>query len=129
MQHTAHHHAHPHQRGVHLHTEGFAHPHKNIQMLGIQHGMKVADFGAGSGAYTLAIAEHLANSGHVYAIDVQKDLLKRLHNEAVRQGHKNVSIIWGDLEHPHASKVADHHLDLVLVSNLLFQLEDKDAPI
>ena len=33
--------------------------------------------------------------------------------------------MWADLEKPGASKIADGALDLVLVSNLLFQLENK----
>ncbi len=87
--------------------------------------MRVADFGAGSGAYTLAIAERLEGSGRVYAIDVQRDLLRRVSNEAARLGYKNVEVIWADLEVPRASKLADRSIDLVLISNLLFQLPDK----
>lgn len=125
MQHTAHTHASQHS-GVHLNTEGFAHPHRNVSALGIQEGMQVADFGSGSGAYVLAMAEALRNTGHIYAVDVQRDLLKRIHNEALRRKYKNVSVIWGDLEVPGSSKIADRHLDLVLISNLLFQVEDKE---
>lgn len=91
--------------------------------------MKIADFGAGSGAYVIAIAEHLENSGRVYAVDIQKDLLRRIHTEAVKRGFKNVEIVWGDLEMPEGSKIADASLDLVLISNLLFQVEDKQAVI
>jgi ubiquinone/menaquinone biosynthesis C-methylase UbiE len=112
-----------------LNTAGFAHPPRNVAALRIEHGMRVADFGAGSGAYVLAIAERLEHSGKIYAIDVQQELLRRIKNEAHKRGYKNVEIIWSDLEKPHASKIADRHLDLVLISNLLFQLEDKRAPL
>jgi len=114
---------------VHTHrplpVAGFAHPTRNVAAFGIQHGYKIADFGAGSGAYTIALSERLENSGTVYAIDVQRDLLRRLHSEAQRRGLKNVEIIWADLEVPRASKLADASIDLVLVSNLLFQVPDK----
>ena len=106
-------------------TAGFAHPRRNIAALGVQNGMFVADFGAGSGAYTLALAEHLQGSGRIYAIDVQRDLLRRIANEAVHRGYKNVEVIWGDLEVPRASKLADGSIDLVLISNLLFKVPDK----
>src|SRR5262245_57247244 len=120
MQQTAHHRA-PH------HTDHFAHPKRNVvSHLGIKHGMHVADFGAGSGHYALEIAEQLGASGHVYAIDIQKDLLKRLHNEAVRLKLNNVSILWGDLETPGGSKIADHTVDMVLLSNVLFQTHLKN---
>lgn len=110
-----------------LKTAGFAHPVRNVAALGIQAGMSVADFGSGSGAYVLALAERLEGSGHVYAIDVQRDLLRRIHSEAQKRGLKNLSVIWADLEQAGASKIADRTLDLVLISNLLFQLDDKDA--
>jgi len=89
--------------------------------------MSVADFGSGSGIYVLHIAEALEHSGRVYAIDVQQDLLKRVRNEAHRRGFKNVDVIWTDLEHAGASKLADQTLDLVLISNLLFQVQNKAA--
>ena len=122
MQHTAYRHA-P------LQTAGFAHPARNSNMLGIEPGMSVADFGAGSGHYVIEIAERLENAGHVYAIDVQRDLLHRIKNESHRRGFKNVEVIWADLEEIGASKIADHKIDLVLISNLLFQLQNKSAAL
>lgn len=110
-------------------TAHFAHPQKNVNLFGVEPGMTVADFGSGSGHYVLALAEQLQNSGHVYAIDIQKDLLTRIKNEAHKKGYSNVEIIWGDLERPGASKIADAHLDLVIMSNLLFQLDSKEPPI
>lgn len=107
------------------HDAKFAHPRRNVAALGLQGGMRVADFGAGSGAYTLALAERLEGSGRVYAIDVQRDLLRRVANEAAHRGYKNIEIIWADLEVPRASKLADNSIDLVLISNLLFQVPDK----
>ena len=108
-----------------LNTAGFAHPVRNVDALGIERGYTVADFGSGSGAYVLAIAEKLQNQGHVYAVDVQQDLLRRTKNEAHKKGYKNVEIIWGDLEKSGGSKIADRHVDLVLISNLLFQVDGK----
>jgi ubiquinone/menaquinone biosynthesis C-methylase UbiE len=108
-------------------ANGFAHPPRNVSILGIEPGMKVADFGSGSGAYALLIAHELRGSGKLFAVDVQQDLLKRLKNEAHHQGYDNVEVLWGDLEKPRGSKIADRSLDLVLISNLLFQVEDIDA--
>ena len=108
-------------------TGAFAHPPRNIAALGIQGGMVVADFGSGSGAYALGIAERLQGSGHIYAIDVQQELLRRIKSEAHKKNYKNIEIIWSDLEAPNGSKIADHHADIVLISNLLFQVEAKEA--
>lgn len=110
-----------------MHKAGFAHPHRNVEMLGIQPGQTIVDFGAGSGAYVFAIAEKLRGMGHVYAVDVQQDLLRKIKNEAHKKGFKNVEIIWSDLEAPNGSKLADKHVDIVLISNLLFQVQAKSA--
>lgn len=110
-------------------TAPFAHPHRNVDALRIAPGQTVVDFGAGSGAYVLAIAEQMRGKGHIYAIDVQQDLLRRIKNEAHRNGFKNVEVIWSDLEKPNGSKIADKHADVVLISNLLFQVDAKSAVI
>jgi ubiquinone/menaquinone biosynthesis C-methylase UbiE len=107
-------------------TAGFAHPKRNVAVLHIEPGLTVADFGSGSGAYVLAIAEALSGSGKVYAIDVQKDLLRRTMNDANKKGFTNVHILWGDLEKENGTKLSDESCDLVLISNLLFQIENKE---
>lgn len=91
--------------------------------------MTIVDFGAGSGAYVRAFAEALGDEGHVIAVDVQRDLLRRIHNDAVHRHYKHVRTVWGDLERSGGSKLADGMADLVLISNLLFQVEEKQAVI
>ncbi len=126
---------HAHLRGIldcmttPLHTAGFAHPPRNVGELDLALGMTVADFGSGGGAYVQAIAPLIGNTGYVYAIDVQQDLLRRIKSDAHKRGHENVEIIWSDLERAGGSKIAADHVDRVLISNLLFQLDDKAAPL
>src|SRR3989344_3179118 len=77
MQHTAHRHSPTDDAGpsrLQASRVNFAHPRRNVAALGLQTGMSVADFGAGSGAYTLAIAERLEGTGRVFAIDGQRAL-------------------------------------------------------
>ena len=117
------------RQATHLPLQGFAHPPSHVQEIGVKPGMHVADFGSGSGAHALALAEATDTHGRVYAIDVQRDLLVRLKNEAKRRGIDHVDILWGDLEMPGGSKLAAAHVDLVLLSNILFQLSDKVAAL
>jgi len=95
--------------------------------FGIQPGMAVADFGAGSGHYTFAVAENFGDSGVVYAIDVQKDLLEKIKSRAEEDGLKGVEIIWADLDKEEGSRLAGDSLDFAIISNLLFQSENKPA--
>ncbi len=107
----------------------FVRPERVLAHIGIEPGMQIADFGAGSGAYTLAAAQMLHGAGRVYAVDVQKDLLRRITNEAGHARLSIVDVIWADLEVTHASKLANHSTDIVIMSNLLFQLVDKMPPL
>lgn len=119
-------HAHP----LHMPTAGFADPVKNVAAFGIVKGMKVADLGAGSGAYALALAKTVGESGRVYAVDVQKDLLRRIRNDAHRMGiDARMEFLWGDIEESGGSKLAQAIVDFVLLSNTLFQLPDKKAAL
>lgn len=98
----------------------FADPAQNIQHFGLAAGMKVADFGAGAGAYTLLLAKRVED-GKVYAIDVQKELLERLAREARAKHISNVEVVWGDIEKVGGTKLRDGSLDAVIISNVLFQ--------
>jgi len=103
----------------------FSDPVKNIEQIGILPGMEVADFGAGSGAHTLAVSRALMSTGRVYAIDIQQDLLSKIKNNAVREGRYNVDVIWGDIEKQNGTKLRDFSVDFVLLTNILFQVENK----
>jgi ubiquinone/menaquinone biosynthesis C-methylase UbiE len=107
----------------------FSVPEKNIEQLALKKDQIVADFGAGSGAYTLAAAKALKGSGKVYAVDIQKDLLARLENTC-RDAHvNNVSFIWGNMEIPGGTKLREQSADVVIISNVLFQTPDKQTVI
>ncbi len=103
----------------------FTNPSQNILQLGLTEGMKVADFGAGTGFYSKAASERVGYSGKVYAIEVQKDLVKKLEHDIRDWGLSNVECIWGDIEKRGGTKIADHSMDRVILSNVLFQVEDK----
>lgn len=103
----------------------FAAPGQNIAQFGLGESMKVADLGAGSGHYTLAAAKKVGESGHVYAVEVQKDLLARITNLARDERLSNVEVIWGDVEERGGTKLKDGLVDAVIISNILFQVENK----
>ena len=105
----------------------FADPKENILQLGLREGMRVGDFGAGSGHYTLAASGIVGGEGKVYAIDVQEDVLRRLRDAARHAGRVNIETIWGDVETKGGTKLRDGTLDAVIVSNVLFQANDRNA--
>jgi ubiquinone/menaquinone biosynthesis C-methylase UbiE len=102
----------------------FANPEKNIAALLLQEGMRVADFGAGSGFLTKILSRRVGHTGHVYAIEIQKELVKKLESEIKEWGLSNISVIWGDIETLGGSKIADHTIDAVIIAHVMFQTED-----
>lgn len=103
----------------------FINPEYTITQLGLREGMKVADFGTGTGAYAKAASPRVGNSGKVYAIEVQKDLVKKLEADVKTWGFSNIECLWADIEKRGGTKIADQSLDAVIISNVLFQAEDK----
>ena len=103
----------------------FTNPDQNILHLGLTEGMRVADFGAGTGFYSRACSTRVGQTGKVFAIEVQKDLVKKLETELRAWGFSNIECIWGDIERKNGTKIADNSMDAVIVSNVLFQVEDK----
>lgn len=107
----------------------FADPKANVLQIGIREGMKIGDFGAGSGHYALAAAHAVGETGKVYAIDVQEEVLLHLKDSAKRAGLANVETIWGNFEKPGGTKLKDGVLDVAILSNVLFQLEHYDGAL
>ncbi len=103
----------------------FADPTENLKNLDIKEGWKVADLGTGSGFYALGLAKRVGDSGRVYAIDIQKDLLTKLKNRAKEDRLANLEIIWADIDQVGGTKLADSLLDAVVISNVLFQSENR----
>lgn len=105
----------------------FVRPEEVIKNFDLGPGIAVADFGCGSGHYTLAAAKIVGDYGKVYAIDVQKELLESVKSTARLNNLNNIEFIWADLETSEGSRLAPDSVDLVIISNILFQAEDKIA--
>jgi ubiquinone/menaquinone biosynthesis C-methylase UbiE len=103
----------------------FVRPEETIKEFELEPGMVVADFGCGSGHYTVAAAKRVGDTGRVYALDVQKDLLQAVKSTAELNNLKNIEIIWADLDIPLGSRLADNSVDFVIISNILFQTENR----
>ncbi len=111
----------------------FADPKKILESVDLSPGATVVDLGSGVGHYSLAAAKLVAqgdtpdHEGKVYAVEVQKQLLDRLQADAQQQKIHNIHVIWGDLEKLRGTKLADGVADLAIISNVLFQLEQREV--
>jgi ubiquinone/menaquinone biosynthesis C-methylase UbiE len=104
----------------------FANPHEHVLQMGLRRGMRVADLGVGSGRHAISASRIVGEGGRVYAVDIQEDILIRLKDDLLRFGIKNVETVWGDLEKAGSTKLKEHSVDAIILSNVLFQIEHKD---
>jgi ubiquinone/menaquinone biosynthesis C-methylase UbiE len=96
-----------------------------VQSIGLMPGQHVADFGCGSGFFTLARAKVVGSNGRVAAIDVMKEPLESVHTRAESSGLHNIDMIRADLEVLGGTKLPDGSQDCVMMKNVLFQSEKK----
>lgn len=108
-------------------TQHFSVPHENVLQLGLREGMKVGDFGAGTGHYVRAAAAIVGHSGKVYAIDVQEDILKHLKLNTHDRHKSVIDSVWGDIEKLGGTHLRDASLDAVILANTLFQIENRNG--
>ena len=106
--------------------DSFLNPSRIIESLPIEEGMRVAEFGSGTGMFSLGMAQKVGRDGKVYAVDVQKETLEALRGKARMEGIFTIETVWADLERIGSTKITDGSLDVVLVPNMLFQSQAKD---
>jgi len=64
-----------------------------FKKLGIIPGQKILDFGCGWGSNTMAAAKAVAPSGYVYALEKDKEAIKRLLGSADDKAIENIRVI------------------------------------
>jgi ubiquinone/menaquinone biosynthesis C-methylase UbiE len=105
----------------------FLTPQQLVRDLYLKPGDRVADLGAGTGVYTIALAHEVGEMGQVYAVDVHREALHTLAATLERQKLLNVETIWADIEK--GIPIDAYSLDAVVMSNVLFQLSDIDVAL
>lgn len=99
-----------------------------LRELTIKEDMVAAEFGCGSAHFAIALAKKLVK-GRVYALDIQEEKLSALKGKLSLEKINNVTTSLADLEAKNGSGLPDNSADIVLIPNVLFQVEDKDAMI
>jgi ubiquinone/menaquinone biosynthesis C-methylase UbiE len=108
---------------------GFMNPEVIVGSLGVVEGMRVADFGCGSGFFAITLGKLVGDNGHVVAIDVMEAPLEAVKAKATIEGLNNLETIRGNLEVIGGSKLSNESQDLVLIKNVLFQSTQKQEII
>ena len=103
----------------------FVNPIQILEKVGLRKNMIAVDFGSGSGGWTIPLALKL-EQGRVYAIDLQEEPISALMGRAKLQGISNVKKIIADVEKG-VLEIKSFSCDLVLMTDLLFQIDDRPA--
>ncbi len=106
---------------------GFLNPRIALRASHVREGMTIADFGVGAGFFAREAARLVGERGRVYAVDIDSSLLARLKAFACSENLFNIEYVRGDFEKRNGSGLSDESVDLLLLTNTLFQAENKDA--
>ena len=102
----------------------FLNPKQTIDSLSfLESHMTACDIGSGSGGWTIPLAKKLEN-GKVYALDVKEEALSALRSKLDNERIYNVELLLADIEKD--VRIADNKIDFVILSNILFELNDKN---
>jgi ubiquinone/menaquinone biosynthesis C-methylase UbiE len=104
--------------------KSFLNPESVLKKINLKSDMRAADFGSGSGGWVIPLAKKLEN-GKVFAIDILEEPLSVLRSKLKSEKLDNVETIQSNIESLNGSKMFPESCDLVLMTNLLFQAEDK----
>ena len=103
----------------------FIDPIEILNKLNLKDDMVAADFGCGAGGWVIPLAKRL-EQGIVYAIDLQEEMLSVLESKLKVDNIQNVRKILSNIEDDKDLKLSPLSCDLILMTNLLFQVEDKE---
>jgi SAM-dependent methyltransferase len=95
-----------------------------ISILQIPKGAMVADIGAGSGYMTIRMAQRVGPTGHVYANDLQPQMLDILGRRLVDKRIGNVTLVQGTVDDP---KLPPASLDLALLVDVYHEFSRPQA--
>ena len=101
--------------------DGFLNPNEVLKEVELQKSMIAVDFGSGSGGWAIPLAKKL-EEGKVFALDILEEPLSALRSRIKLEKIFNIEPIKADVEK--TSRLTSESCDLVLMSNLLFQVED-----
>ena len=98
-------------------------PAEVIEALKLKPGMAVADLGSGSGYFTRRFIEAVTETGMVYAVDVEPEMLAYV-KESVIHMHTAYTAAF-ILARPDSPKLPFESVDLLFVCNTIHHLEER----
>jgi ubiquinone/menaquinone biosynthesis C-methylase UbiE len=105
----------------------FLNPEKIIASLDILPGMKIANFGCGTGFFTFPAAKKIGEGGEIHAFDILQEKIETIMSQAKLTGLANISAERVNLEEEKGTGLKNESVDWVLIINMLYQNKNKQA--
>jgi SAM-dependent methyltransferase len=100
-------------------------PGEVISALGLRAGMTVVDIGAGTGYFSIPVAQAVGERGRVVAVDLQQGMLDILGGKIKKlPGRENIDLVRGEAT---ATTVPAGSGDIILMANIWHELDDHPA--
>jgi len=103
----------------------FIDPEAVLNQIGSIEGYKIADFGCGTGYFSIVAARKIGASGTVWALDVLPQRLESVKSQSKLEGLNNIITSRVNLEKIEGSKLEAESIDLVIMKDVLFQNGNK----
>lgn len=91
--------------------DGYQHPERVVEALGLAEGDRVAEIGAGDGYWLAWLSEAVGPSGRVYAVEVEDAKVEELRGRVERDSLDNVIVVRGQYADP---ELPDAGIDLAM---------------
>lgn len=104
--------------------EAFQKPGQVMEALALEPGERVADLGAGSGYFTLCVAEAVQPGWRVLALDIRQEMLDHIAERVEKAGLDNVELGLVEATDP---ALPAGSLDTILMVDVYHYVEDKAA--
>jgi ubiquinone/menaquinone biosynthesis C-methylase UbiE len=103
--------------------DAYQKPDEVVLALGLKPGETVADIGSGSGYFTLRLARAVGETGHVYGVDIDPDLVRYLNRRIRDSGMRNVQTVLSEPDDP---LLPDRSIDRFLIVDTWHHIENQE---
>lgn len=95
-----------------------------LALLNISFGETIADIGAGTGYFSVPMAERTGKQGRVVAVDAQEEMFDWIRRKMQSAGISNIQLVHADAE---ATSLPGASCDVVFMANVWHEFPDREA--
>jgi predicted methyltransferase len=100
--------------------DAYQKPDEVVKALALKPGEAVADIGSGSGYFTLRLARAVGDSGRVYGVDIDPEMVRHLNRRVRDAGLRNVHTVLSEPDDP---LLADRSVDRFVIVDTWHHVE------